>query len=134
MDVCIRDVSSRGMMLQANEPPDRGTYVEITTPAQMLAGRVVWRDGRRFGVHIREKVAVHALTGQAQAPAAGAVQRTQRHRQTATAATAGALARANGKMLEFGSLVVTGLAMVAVAGALVQQTLGETVQAIMTHL
>ena len=134
MDVCIRDVSSRGMMLQAKEPPERGTYVEITTPAQLLAGRVIWRNGRRFGVHIREKVAIHALMGRTRAPDAVAAQAPQHHRRAASVATAGVLARANGKIFEFGSLVITALAVVAVAGALVQQTLGETVQTIMANL
>jgi hypothetical protein len=44
------------------------------------------------------------------------------------------LERADSRISEFGSIVVTALAIVAAAGAAMQLTLGETVEAVFTNL
>jgi Flp pilus assembly pilin Flp len=61
VDICIRDISSRGLLLQADAPPPRGTYVEIFLPALTLVARVVWTKDRRFGVATREPMNVAAI-------------------------------------------------------------------------
>jgi hypothetical protein len=60
MDVCIRDISSRGLMLQASVPPPRGTYVEIIGAEQTIVGCVIWTKDRRFGVRTRDRIDVSA--------------------------------------------------------------------------
>jgi len=69
VDVCIRDVSSRGLLIQGSAAPPRGTYVEFTCADQWIVGRVVWGKDRRFGVSTRERVDVGALLGGAPAGA-----------------------------------------------------------------
>jgi hypothetical protein len=60
VDVCIRDASSRGMMLQAKTPPQRGAYVEIVGDELIIVGRVIWSKGHRFGVRTNEPMDVSA--------------------------------------------------------------------------
>ena len=62
-DVCIRDISSRGLMAQAGAPPPRGTYVDLDCGGHQIVGLVVWRRERRFGIQTRERINVAALAG-----------------------------------------------------------------------
>jgi len=58
VDVCIRDISTRGMLIQAGAPPARGTYVEILRPACSVTGRVVWSKHHKFGIETRGKISI----------------------------------------------------------------------------
>ena len=58
VDVCIRDISSRGMLIQAGVPPARGTYVEILRPGCSVTGRVVWSKHHKFGIQVRERISI----------------------------------------------------------------------------
>jgi len=60
-DVCIRNISPRGMMLQAANPPRRGTYVEVLRGPHVIVARVVWTHERRFGIHTAERMDVAAV-------------------------------------------------------------------------
>jgi hypothetical protein len=48
--ICIRDVSRRGLLVQAPSVPARGTIVEIMLPDYSIAGQVMWAKDRRFGI------------------------------------------------------------------------------------
>lgn len=58
VDVCIRDVSSRGLLVQAGAPPARGTYVEILRPGYAVTGRVVWSRQHKFGVEAQGTISL----------------------------------------------------------------------------
>ena len=60
-DVCIRNISSRGMLLQAAAAPPRGTYVEIFRGRHSVVAQVRWCKDRRFGIHTRERMDVDAI-------------------------------------------------------------------------
>ncbi|MDT9599223.1 PilZ domain-containing protein [Sphingosinicella rhizophila] len=85
-EACLRDVSSRGVLVQTGKPPPRGTIVELIGPFQPMVGRVVWSSGRRFGAELREHLNVKALTTgsldrrrlDAEAASAGGVDRRAR--------------------------------------------------------
>ncbi len=64
MDVCIRDISSRGMLIQAGTPPARGTYVEIIRPGGSVTGRVVWSKQHKFGIQARGTIRIGAMLEQ----------------------------------------------------------------------
>lgn len=49
-EICIRDISRRGLLVQAPRVPSRGTIVEIALPGYSFAGQVVWAKDRRFGI------------------------------------------------------------------------------------
>ncbi len=61
IDVCIRNLSSRGLLVQAADPPEAGTYVEILRGDQIIIGRTMWAKDRRFGVHSQARIDIDAL-------------------------------------------------------------------------
>jgi hypothetical protein len=65
VDICIRDISSRGMLVQTNAPPSRGAYIEICRPGRIIVARVVWTKERRFGITTRERMNVDAFVAEA---------------------------------------------------------------------
>jgi hypothetical protein len=60
-DVCIRNLSSRGMLLQTANPPDPGTYVEILRGDQIVIGRAIWAGEHRFGVRTQACIDMDAI-------------------------------------------------------------------------
>lgn len=60
-DICIIDISTKGLLATAAVPPDRGEFVEITIGRNRLAGHVKWAGNRRFGLALRERVSVAAM-------------------------------------------------------------------------
>ena len=60
-DACIRDISSRGLLVQAGAPPVRGTHIEILGPFAPIVGRVIWANARRFGVQTQDPIDVPGL-------------------------------------------------------------------------
>jgi hypothetical protein len=60
-DVCIRNVSSHGMMLQMSKPPVTGSYVELRRADVIVVARVMWTEGGRCGLRTQAKVDVSAL-------------------------------------------------------------------------
>ena len=61
-DVRIRNVSSRGMLLEMASPPLPGCYVEVSRGRYRYTARVAWADGNRCGIHIDGKIQIAALT------------------------------------------------------------------------
>ena len=64
-DVRILDLSKRGMLVQAADAPERGTYLEIHRGAQAIVARVVWSAGNRFGAYTQDPLNVDALVEEA---------------------------------------------------------------------
>lgn len=60
-DVCIIDVSTKGLLLTAAVPPVRGEFVEIHIGRNRLAGQVKWSGNHRFGLSLRERVSIAAM-------------------------------------------------------------------------
>ena len=60
-DVCIIDVSTRGLLATAAQPPAHGEFVEIQLGRHPLVGHVKWSGEHRFGVALRERVSVAAV-------------------------------------------------------------------------
>jgi hypothetical protein len=60
-DVCILDVSARGLLVTGADAPPRGQFVELLTEHQALVGHVEWSHARRFGVSLRTRIDVGAL-------------------------------------------------------------------------
>jgi hypothetical protein len=60
-DIVIHNISSRGLMVQTEQPPEPGTYVEIRRGAQVIIGRAVWRTVRNFGVLTQDRIDIEAV-------------------------------------------------------------------------
>jgi hypothetical protein len=54
--VRIRNVSSRGMMIEASEAPDVGVTVQVSVGRVAVLGRIVWRKGKQLGFHSRSTI------------------------------------------------------------------------------
>ena len=60
-DVCILNLSRRGLGIQAAEPPQRGAYVEIRRGKHFILARVMWTRGHRAGLHSQSLIFVRSL-------------------------------------------------------------------------
>ena len=60
-DVCILNVSSRGMMIQTGQPAQHGTIVEIRRERHVISGRVMWRNGGKIGLQCEDRVPVEEI-------------------------------------------------------------------------
>lgn len=60
-DICIMNISSRGLLATTARPPRRGEFVELIVGHNRLIGQVKWSSQRRFGMSLRERVSVTAL-------------------------------------------------------------------------
>lgn len=60
-EVCIIDISTRGLLASAEIPPKRGEFVELQVGRNRLTGQVKWTGGHRFGLSLRERVSVTAM-------------------------------------------------------------------------
>lgn len=60
-DAIILNLSSRGMMVRADQSPGRGSYLEIRRGPHVIVARVVWSGGGRFGVQTQDPVPTESL-------------------------------------------------------------------------
>lgn len=60
-DVRIRDISSKGMLLEAEQAPKRGSYLEIYRGRHVIVARVVWSNSKRFGVLAQDRMNIGAI-------------------------------------------------------------------------
>lgn len=60
-DICILDVSTRGLLATTASPPRRGEFVELTVGRHKLVGHVKWSGERRFGLSLQQRISVGAL-------------------------------------------------------------------------
>lgn len=134
IDACIRDISSKGLMIQAKVPPPRGTYVEIITPSQTVIGRVVWGKDMRFGIIARDRIHVEMMVAQRPAPGPSAEPQPAASLPPAAVARAPAFRRSHARALEFGVLVLFALAMVAAFAAASYQTLSRPFESVADRL
>ena len=144
-DICIRDISSRGLLIQAAAAPERGSYIEIFRGPHVLVGRVVWKKDRRFGVQTQDRMDIEALVQQpllsspdrrvastrqqlsdrrscpAQSEAAGIERRIERSRRASAA-------------LQFGVLITCGVFAAMTAVSLVGKALSAPLESVSSHL
>lgn len=69
-DVSILNISSRGLLLHAASPPERGIYVEVCRGLHTIVARVAWSKGQRFGVRTQDRLSIDDLLEE---PTPGAV-------------------------------------------------------------
>ena len=64
VDVCIHNMSSRGLLVASEHPPRPGDYVDIRRGSRIIIGRVVWRKGRFFGVRAQDVLDVDGFVSE----------------------------------------------------------------------
>ena len=68
-DVCILNISTRGLLIHAAKPPPRGTYLDVHRGHYAMVARVVWAGDNRFGVCTQDPLPVEAIIRQPDASA-----------------------------------------------------------------
>lgn len=139
-DVCIRNMSSRGLLLQSATPPRRGTYVEILKGRHGIVGRVAWAKDRRFGIHSQNRIDIEAIIGEARGaeaisqPAGG--ERRFVARKTAAASAAERLERSRrlSAAFQFVCIVLCGAAVAMIIADTVRDTLSRPMKAVSAGL
>lgn len=134
-DVCIRDISSKGMMIHSGATLPRGSYVEIVTPAQTIVGRVVWGNDFRFGIQTRERVHIDLMISgvrRAQGPADALPVRVRGAADRP--AQKGAIRALQARAFEFLTLIVFAVALVATFGMAAYQTLARPFEAVASQI
>jgi len=61
IDVCIHNISTNGLLVAAESPPDPGVYVDIRRGSRTIIGRVVWRKDHFFGVQVQGRLDINRL-------------------------------------------------------------------------
>lgn len=142
-DVCIRNVSSQGFLIQAAAPPPRGSYVEIFIGSYTVVGRVVWGKGHQFGIRTQVRMDVSALAGSfapsrpAPDPARPSGKRLRPEPQKLSSAD---LARRHERSrqlsvaIEFGCIAACGAAAALFAAGAVYELLSHPMQRVSQHL
>lgn len=125
MDICIRDISSRGMLIQSGIAPPRGTYIEVITPTETIVGRVVWGDDERFGISTRDKVHVAMVAGGRRSGVAEHAAQVAVRSAASPARPTFAQESVGSRMFEFAVLATFALAAVATLGSVAYQTLAR---------
>lgn len=128
-DVCIRDISSRGLMVQSSAPPPRGTFVDLECAGHEIVGLVVWRREHRFGIQTRDRINVPALANRI-APEVLAPSRRRGASARAAVRTGAGTSRALAGRMEFAVVVLFAGALVAALGLTAFQALAQPFGAI----
>jgi hypothetical protein len=68
-DICILNISSRGLMIHSPRPSNEGSVVELRRGDHVIVARVVWRDGARVGLRSDERLPVDQILSAAQSDA-----------------------------------------------------------------
>jgi hypothetical protein len=119
-DVCIRSVSSHGMMLLIASPPVRGTYIEVRRGSAVVIGRVMWIGAGRCGLRTKDRISVADLTMANVQPKGANGDRPERRTQARLHRPEAAVARsaAIGRVMQFAAMV----ALVLAAGGFLAHT------------
>ena len=138
-DACIHNMSSRGLLVESDAPPEVGGYVDIRRGPLIIIGRVAWRDDHFFGVRTQDPVSLEALVA-ARKPPANTGDPTAERRSAARFATTGDLARRaelnryRALALQFTGLAITVGATAAFLASQVYATLARPFHAVAAML
>jgi len=134
-DICIRNMSSRGLLVQGRSPPDPGTYVEVRRGEHIIVARVVWSNGQEFGLQTQDQLHIDAIlqdpNGANGATVTGAGERVERRAvpRTPTSQQAHDFSRHLASAMQFGFLLVLSLSLAGVAFAAVRDALATPLRA-----
>jgi len=133
LDVCVRDISSRGLMIQTRVPPPRGTYVQIECAGHEIVGIVVWRREHRFGINTCERIDASALARERQ-PAKASPRPAKSVGKAGIAASVTPQGRMFAQRMEFAVVATFALVLVGALGAVAFETLSRPLAAVSAAL
>jgi hypothetical protein len=136
-DVCIINVSLRGLGIQAAQPPQRGTYVEICRGTQAIIARVAWSKGHRAGLRSQDAIFIRTLVNEnatAPQPCLAAVPPIERRRSPRTVQQRHDRSRLLGRTMEFACLAAFVSALAVTAFGAVEEALAQPLSQISAAL
>ena len=134
-DGCILNVSSRGLMLQAADPPPKGSYLEIRRGALVIVARVMWAKSHRFGVKSQDALPIDAIVRDVEVPVVGEGVRVGDRRQAARPQLSTATrSRHQGRAIEYGFALALAVAAAGFAASEVYGLLSSPVEAVTAAL
>jgi hypothetical protein len=141
VDVCIRNISSRGLMLQTAAPPPPGTYVEILRAAHVIVGRIVWTRDRRFGVHAGQRIDIASIVNHVSPAGARPPNQDRRsadrtHLPQRKPDTAEQLERSRrfSRAFEFGVLTICAVTGAGMLASLAYKSMAQPFEVVANHL
>ena len=143
VDVTIRNISSHGLLVYADDPPPPGTQIEIRRGAHVIIGRTVWRHEGDFGVRTLDALDVPRILASNDRPsaaAASAMSRTIERRSDPMRSHSAAMvrrydaSRQDSSTLQFMFVVASGLAAAGFAAGMVYEMLAAPFSAVRTIL
>lgn len=136
-DVCILNVSLRGLGIQSAEPPGHGAYVEIRRGTQAIIARVVWSKGHRAGLRAQDAIFIRGLVNDnlgAQPPQITQGVLVDRRRAPRASQQNHDHSRVIGRIMEFACLALFAGALAVSAFGAVEQTLAQPISQITAAL
>lgn len=134
-DAHIVNMSSRGMLVQSQTTPKRGSYLEIRRGPHAIVARVIWADSGRFGVRTQDCVyAADLLANKVTAIARKSATVVTERRAEARNGTDHELNRFKARTFQFATLIALALAAASLAITLVREVLASPLQAVDTVL
>lgn len=135
VEVCLCNISGRGVCAMTASPPPRGTYVELTDIAIPMVGKVVWSGNRRFGITVQEKIDLGRLqAGQSNSPSTREPARKFAAARSLTPAEQEQHSRHAGRKIQFVFIGAAAAVAAALIGILVYTYLAHAAEAVTTHL
>ena len=115
-DVNILNISSRGLMLHAQQVPPRGSYLELRRGRHVIVAQVMWSKDCRFGVRTQDPLSVDAIlkepdksAPEARQPRENAAPVERRLRRGGTSLDRHEQSRMAGRTVEFACLAIAGI-------------------------
>lgn len=131
-EVCIVNITSRGLGLQAASPPARGEYVEIRRGAHIIIGRVAWSGTHRFGIASQGTMPVYSIINE---PDRQILDPAKVERRAVPRLPAPQIeSRIRARLLQFLCVVAVGSGLAAALAASVQAALAQPMAQIATAL
>ena len=132
----IRNVSSRGMMLEMEDPPPRGSFIEIRRGDIVIVGQVRWSSDTQCGLRTQDRVPVDRLAHPTAGPrhhftGAEPMERRVQVRVMAPQEIA-ERSRARARFFQSASLIIVGITGAVFLAMLMFDLLDDTFSAI-TH-
>jgi hypothetical protein len=124
-DVCILNVSSRGLMIQSARSGPEGSLIELRRGEHVIVARVVWREGARAGLQSEDRVPVEEIMSLSGSQALqivaneGALVERRRHRRPP------AESRLQGRAMEFAAVLAIGVALAGGVWSMARQALAR---------
>jgi hypothetical protein len=109
-DVCILNISSRGLLIHSGRAFPQGSIIELRHLDHVIVGRVVWRRGAKVGLQAEDRLAVDQILSLADSPGLSltAAQHTPVERRRALRTHD--QSRQRSRMIEFAGLALVGAA------------------------